>query len=130
MKNIISTLCVCVFFTGFYSLGNAADKQIRLTGAGTSYKYSQLTPGATLSLYGVSKGNSSNTVKISVYGPSSVKVTASAAKVDRTIQATLANTKAFYPISVRTDKELDSNHKKCVDFSLGDALSEEEPNWV
>jgi hypothetical protein len=124
--------CLQVFFGAVTSFlialpGLASEKQIKLIGSTASFKLSDLRPGEVVTVYGVSKGNSSNPVKINLYGPKGVRVSASAAKVTGTIEATLRAKRAFYPIEMTEKAALDARDAECVDFSPGDAASEEEP---
>lgn len=108
---------------------SAEVKEIRLTGATTSIRYKQLRPGQTVTLFGISKGNSSAPVKLSVNAPNGTRLTTSAAKVRGTVTETLRRESSFYNLPLRTAKDLASADKSCVTFAPGESFNEEDSEF-
>jgi len=107
----------------------AQERQVKLRGGSSSFNLGSFRAGDEVTVFGTSKGNSSAPVRISVYGPKGFKVKAEAAKMVGSLKATLKKQKSFYQIKLRSDKELEREQQTCADFSQGEVLSEEEPEF-
>ncbi len=107
----------------------AEERQIKLGGGSASFKLSELRGGEEVTVYGTSKGNSSNPIKIGLYGPAGLKLSASASKVEGSLRAALKQSKKFFPIKLTSKKQAMAKANECVTFSQGDVLSEEEPEF-
>lgn len=120
---------VIIFLLAWLSIGSvhAEERIVRLNGGSISWKYSDLTPNSTLTIYGVSRGNSTNPVHVSLYGSKSIQLTAHGAKVTGSVSETLQTARLFFPLDVTPQKKVAATQKTCVDFSPGDAFSEDEP---
>jgi hypothetical protein len=108
---------------------HAEERQIKLKGGSASFKVSELSPGEEIVVYGTSKGNSSNPIKIGVYGPSGIKLSASASLQEGSLRTSLKKTKNFFPVKLLSKKQAMGKQSECVTFSQGDVLSEEEPEF-